>query len=86
MTIEAPIEPDMRNVMNEIGSLIGTAINNVGQKGKYGFVFLTFALGEPNEAHRMNYISNAQRADMLVALKELVANFEGRVGYSDQEH
>jgi hypothetical protein len=27
----------------------------------------------------MNYISNAERADMIVALRELVANFEGRM-------
>lgn len=30
------------------------------------------------EGARTNYVSNANRADMLVALKEIVARFEGR--------
>ncbi len=30
------------------------------------------------EGARTHYVSNANRADMLVALKEIVARFEGR--------
>lgn len=30
------------------------------------------------EGARTNYVSNANRADMLVAMKEIVARFEGR--------
>lgn len=42
-----------------------------------GFVLLVFPFGGP-EGARTNYISNADRKDMLVALKEIVARFEGQ--------
>lgn len=31
------------------------------------------------EGSRTNYVSNVQRADMIVCMKEVVARFEGRV-------
>lgn len=43
-----------------------------------GFVLLAFPFGS-QDGRRVNYISNAERADMLAALKEIVARFEGRV-------
>jgi len=49
---------------------------NGGLPEGYGFALLVFGLGEA-EGY-MNYISNANREDMICALKELVANFEGR--------
>lgn len=44
---------------------------------EFGFAFLAFELGNARRG-RMNYISNANRDDMVSALKELLANFEGR--------
>lgn len=43
-----------------------------------GFVLLVFPFDHPAGA-RTNYVSNAERADMIVALKEILARFEGRV-------
>ena len=43
-----------------------------------GVVLLLFPLDAPTGA-RTNYISNCKRSDMLVAMKEVVARFDGRV-------
>lgn len=76
----APIEEAYRKQMNDIATLIDGAISETTPVGKKtGFVLLVFEFGEPTELSRMNYISNAERTDMLVALKELLANFEGRM-------
>ena len=42
-----------------------------------GFALLFFPLGEPNETN-VNYVGNCERETMLVALKELVARWEGQ--------
>ena len=47
----------------------------------YGFALLIFGTGKSDG--RMNYISNSNREDMLAALHELLARFEGR--YDDKE-
>jgi hypothetical protein len=41
-----------------------------------GVALLVFEFGD---AKRINYISNAEREDMLIAMKEFVARNEGRV-------
>lgn len=66
-----PIEAEVRAQMNAIGEVIGEALPD-----GYGFTLLVFGLGK--HEGRMNYISSADRADMLAAMKELIANFEGR--------
>ena len=45
-------------------------------QAKNGLVLLVFPFGATGE--RVNYISNCQRKDVLVALKEIVARFEGQ--------
>ncbi|HEV7371248.1 hypothetical protein [Arenibaculum sp.] len=46
----------------------------------YGFALLVFPFGAADSEgeHRMNYISNARREEMLVAMKEFIAAHEGR--------
>lgn len=73
MSTHGPIEPAVAKVMNDIGRLIGSAIKQRG--GNYGFALLMFGFGP--EAGRMNYISNAQRTEMLTAMKEFIARAEG---------
>ncbi len=72
-----PIEEKHRAVMNEIGDLISGAINPDGIKCN-GFALLVFPFGQPNDEHRCNYISNANREDMLATMKEFIARSEGR--------
>lgn len=70
-----PMDEEIRKVGNDVGKIIGSVL-----PPGYGFALLIFGTGE--SAGRMNYISNANRDDMLAALKELIARFEGR--YNDQ--
>ena len=76
---EQPIQPELRALMNDIGDAIGGALTNHTKHcgEKYGFCLMMFALGE-GEGHRMNYIANVEREDMLAAMKEFIARNEGR--------
>ena len=47
-------------------------------KNRCGFVVLVFPFDQP-EGNRTNYVSNCERAEILTALKEITARFEGRV-------
>lgn len=64
-----PIRPEHRQTMNEIGKILDHAINPSGER-KYGFAFLVFDFGTGGY---MNYISNSNREDMLIAMKEFIA-------------
>ena len=66
-----PMDEAIAKTATNIGGLIGKAL-----PPGWGFALLFFPFGA--KAGRMNYISNAQRNDMLAALKELTARFEGR--------
>jgi hypothetical protein len=72
-----PIQPELHEVMNAIGRLIDETLNPDKKNRKWGFTLLMFELN--THEGRMNYLSNAAREDMLTAMKELIANFEGRV-------
>lgn len=71
MNTHGPIESRVVVQMNAIAEVLDDTM----PKG-WGFTLLMFEFGT-NDG-RMNYISNAPREDMISALKELVANFEGR--------
>jgi hypothetical protein len=62
--------------MQALASLIDDEINAHGKR--YGFTILVFPFDHP-EGARTNYVSNCDRKDMLTALKEITARFEGRV-------
>jgi len=72
---EQPIEPEVVEQMNTLGHAIDEMFNPDGKK-KWGFALLVFKFGQGND-HRSNYISNADRADMLATMKEFIARAEG---------
>lgn len=77
------IEPRVRSQANAIASTLDDFLNGeklpgLPRKRRYGFGVLIFEFGKI-ERGRMNWISNAERADMIVALKEMIAQLEGRV-------
>lgn len=75
-----PIDAKYRQQMNELAASLDRAFNGDDAKGparKVGFVLLTFPFDGP-EGQRTNYISNADRRDMIVGLKEILARFEGQ--------
>lgn len=78
-----PIDPVFHAAMNGVAGGIdevfnGKSLPGIPRQKTVGFVLLTFEFGK-TEGGRVNYISNADRADMVVALKEFLARAEGRV-------
>jgi hypothetical protein len=75
---DAPIEPRLHRLMNVLATTIDTLLNGapLTVDKQNGFVLLVF----PLDGHegRCNYISNADRADVLTMLKEQVRRFEGQ--------
>jgi hypothetical protein len=72
MSTHGPVEEEVVVQMNAIGNVIADALPD-----GYGFTLLIFKTGDVKDG-RMNYLSTANREDMLTAMKELIANFEGR--------
>lgn len=71
---QGPIEDAYREKMNVLAKVLDEMFNPDGER-KIGFTLLIFEL---NTAGRMNYISTAEREPMICAMKELLANWEGR--------
>lgn len=67
----APIETKHQEKMRELAKLLDDYFKPCG------FALLVF--DQNTTDGRMNYISNSNRKDMLIAMKEFIANHEGRV-------
>ena len=76
---EGPIEPEFEAKMRSLANLLEDVFNGelTGNDRRVGFALLLFKFGSGDD-HRANYISNAERADMLAVLKEFIARNEGR--------
>lgn len=75
---DAPIQPELRVVMNKMAAAIDEALNE-GVKhghGRYGFLMMVFPFDDFDG--RCNYISNANRDDVVTLLKEQLKRFEGQ--------
>lgn len=62
------ITPGLRDSMNRVGSILGETF-----EGR-GFALFVFDFGPDGT---MNWLSNAQRDDMIAALREFIAAQEG---------
>lgn len=71
-----PIEAEYKEVMKELARAIDTFLNGDSGQKKNGFILMCFKTGQI-VGGRMNYLSNCRRADVITALKEQVAYFEG---------
>lgn len=77
MSSEQPIEEKYREQMRELAVVLDKYFNPKGGK-EIGFSLLVFAFGgEPG--NRTNYISNANRKDMLDTMREFIARAEGQI-------
>jgi len=76
---DAPIEDAYREKMNIVAAALDDVFNG-GAKApnkEVGFVLLVFPYGE--KEGRCNFISNgADRKDIVVLFKEMIARFEGQ--------
>lgn len=86
---DAPIVDDMNDAMNIFAMMFdehinGTKVSRAGIGRKWGFVLLTFPLGEADkpENERCNFISNgSDRKDLCTLFREMIARFEGQPDY-----
>ena len=79
---DAPIEQPFVKAMKAFAEVIDETFNgdNRGADRKTGFVLIVFPFAEarPGGGGRANYISNANRADVVTMLKEQIRRFEGQ--------
>lgn len=75
---DAPVQQQYREMLNGLAEGIDDVLNGEVRPKKIGFALFMFEFGHI-EANRVNYISNAGREDMLVAVREWLARAEGRV-------
>jgi hypothetical protein len=71
--------PETRDMMQAIASSLDEALNGGKHDRKsksIGFVVLLFPFDQV-EGARTNYVSNCDRRDIIAALKEVTARFEG---------
>lgn len=75
---DAPIEPAQYERMNQTARLLDQIFNGdlKGEQRRVGFCLLTFNFG--SGPGRCNYISNANREDIVVMLKEQLARLGGQ--------
>jgi hypothetical protein len=62
--------------MQEMAAAVDQALNGTTRPKPTGFVLLVFPFNGPAGA-RVNYVSNGERRDVLVAMKEVIARWEG---------
>ena len=77
MSTSGPVQEQYQAQMTALCHAIDEILNGKETPKKVGFALLMFDFAGAN-SERMNYMSNAGRGEMLCALKELVARFEGR--------
>lgn len=77
---DASIQAEYIAQMNAIAQVLDGFLNGdaKGPDRKTGFVLLVFPFGDA-EGARTNFISNgADRRDLVVLMKEIIARFEGQ--------
>jgi len=77
---DAPITPAYRKKMQKLARAVDLYLNGykTGNARDTGFVLLVFPFGDA-EGNRCNFISNgADRKDIVVLFKEMIARFEGQ--------
>lgn len=87
---EEPIQEQYIEQMNALAAAIDhlfngdacfSAASGKGDEKQVGFALLVFPF---HAVGRCNYISNANREDMLLAMKEFIARAEGQISDNEQ--
>jgi hypothetical protein len=74
---DAPIEAEYIGKMNALARMLDKFFNGESKshERKNGFILMVFKFGDQG---RCNYISNADRRDVVTMLKEQIKRFEGQ--------
>lgn len=77
---DKPIEPKFIKQMNSLARVLDEYLNGTakGRERKNGFIVIVFPFDEVKEGGRANYISNAERKEVVIMLKEQIKRFEGQ--------
>jgi N-glycosylase/DNA lyase len=81
---EEDVQKQYMEQMRQVASVIDAVFNPDEEKKTTGFAVLTFPLGIADKDSRMNYMSNAERKDMIAAMKEFIARNEGNLKKNEQ--
>jgi len=73
---DAPIEAEYAEQMKMLAHFIDDYFNGPAKERRVGFCLMLFNFGDG--PGRCNYISNAERADVVTLLKEQLARFQGQ--------
>lgn len=73
-----PIQAAYRARMNALAEVLDETFNGKTRPRRVGFALLVFEFGK-TKGGRVNYISNADRSEMITAMREYLARAEGRV-------
>ena len=78
--VKPTIETKHYKQMNELAKMLDETFNgkNKGKNRKYGFMLSVFPFGNI-EGGRFNYISNADKKNIVTLLKEMVVKFEKEI-------
>lgn len=79
----APIQDSVVRLMNKLGAGIDRVFNEGEEPRRHGFMLLVFPFGKDE---RGAYISNAERADAIRALRAQLAYLEGDQGAEHRLH
>jgi len=75
---DQPVQQEYLEKMRVLAKGIDHHFNGGGPK-KVGFILMVFPFGVPDDTHRCNYMSNADRVDVIKMLKEQIGYFEKQV-------
>jgi hypothetical protein len=67
-----------KEILQGVAKGLDDVFNGPVRPKKYGFALLVFEFGKTDNG-MVDYVSNAERNDMITAMKEWVARAEGRV-------
>lgn len=77
---DGPVQSKYKEQMQALCEAIDSVFNGESLPKKTGFVLMAFPMGEDiRGTGRCNYMSNANREQIIVLLKEQLARFEGRL-------
>lgn len=71
------VSQETNQLMQGLAAGIDELLNQQRRPKRNGFVLLVFPFGA-EEGKRCNYVSNAERKDIISLLKEMTARFEGQ--------
>ncbi len=76
---DAPIQREFQEMMNELATVLDQILNSNkrGAERENGFIVMVFPFAQVLEGDlRVNYISNAQREDVINLLRNQLLHFE----------